>query len=124
MEQHVKAVQHIMLDERLSNRGGTYQFGSRKLARLATLKRQITKSRKLATWPPCTNMCKRKILPQEFKMIHCRDRYLSPINGWGDCTMYFQTIEHGMSLVVELQIVHEKLLVVRENWSAHDAYEH
>ena len=38
--------------------------------------------------------------------------------------MYFQAIEHGMSLVVELQIVHEKLLVVRENWSAHDAYEH
>ena len=37
--------------------------------------------------------------------------------------MYFQAIEHGMSLVVELQIVHEKLLVVRENWSAHDAYE-
>ena len=38
--------------------------------------------------------------------------------------MYFQAIEDEMSLVAELQIVHEKLLVVREEWAAHDAYEH
>ena len=58
-----------------------------------------------------------------FRIIRCKNRYLTPRNGWGDCTFYFQADERGMSAVAELQIVHNKLMLVREDMQAHDTYE-
>ena len=37
--------------------------------------------------------------------------------------MYLQACTHGRSIVAELQVVHKKLMLVREDMGAHTAYE-
>jgi hypothetical protein len=55
-------------------------------------------------------------------ILGCNDRFLNPAAGWRDVSMYFVFPEIS-PCVCELQIVHEKLVVAREQLGAHDSYE-
>lgn len=57
------------------------------------------------------------------QIIGVKDRFTNPRNGWADCSVYVRFPETTHSEVVaEIQLVHSKLMLVRENMGAHDAY--
>eukprot|EP00746_Dinoflagellata_sp_MGD_P024357 gnl/MRDRNA2_/MRDRNA2_15716_c0_seq1.p1 gnl/MRDRNA2_/MRDRNA2_15716_c0~~gnl/MRDRNA2_/MRDRNA2_15716_c0_seq1.p1 ORF type:complete len:429 (+),score=78.10 gnl/MRDRNA2_/MRDRNA2_15716_c0_seq1:2-1288(+) len=57
------------------------------------------------------------------KMLGINDRFKNPKGGWCDISLYFCIDDPECSQVVaEVQLVHYKLMKVREEFGAHDAY--
>lgn len=57
------------------------------------------------------------------KFVRINDRFTSPKNGWADVAVYvsFDDVDCH-SVVAEIQIVHNKMMLVRENMKAHNVY--
>merc|ERR1719265_1600694 len=57
------------------------------------------------------------------KVIRVNDRFSSPKNGWADVAVYISFMDSDCHCAVaELQIVHNKMMLVRENMKAHTVY--
>eukprot|EP00746_Dinoflagellata_sp_MGD_P124025 gnl/MRDRNA2_/MRDRNA2_58633_c0_seq1.p1 gnl/MRDRNA2_/MRDRNA2_58633_c0~~gnl/MRDRNA2_/MRDRNA2_58633_c0_seq1.p1 ORF type:complete len:813 (+),score=185.03 gnl/MRDRNA2_/MRDRNA2_58633_c0_seq1:44-2440(+) len=57
-------------------------------------------------------------------ILEVNDKFSSPKNGWADCSVYFMSSDPRYKACVgEIQIVHHKLMVLREQLGAHDAYD-
>ena len=56
--------------------------------------------------------------------LEVNDRFTSNKNGWADCALYVTSEdEKYRQFVGEIQIVHSKMLMVREDLKAHDVYD-
>merc|ERR1711985_113690 len=57
-------------------------------------------------------------------IIRTNDRFANPAAGWADIGMYlFFDSPDCDGVVAEIQIVHQKLMLVREQMGAHDSYD-
>merc|ERR1719428_1003653 len=57
------------------------------------------------------------------RVHHINDRFARPIGGWCDVSLYFSIDDPACCQVVcEVQLVHYKMMKVREEFGAHDAY--
>ena len=57
-------------------------------------------------------------------LIHIKDRFTAPTSGgWSDCLVNFKfAYDNDTQVVMELQLQHEQMLVVRKEGKAHDYY--
>lgn len=57
------------------------------------------------------------------KFCQVNDRFSSPRKGWADCAVYLFFDSPGLdTLVCEVQIVHDALMLIREDLGAHNSY--
>eukprot|EP00746_Dinoflagellata_sp_MGD_P002854 gnl/MRDRNA2_/MRDRNA2_105578_c0_seq1.p1 gnl/MRDRNA2_/MRDRNA2_105578_c0~~gnl/MRDRNA2_/MRDRNA2_105578_c0_seq1.p1 ORF type:complete len:703 (+),score=122.78 gnl/MRDRNA2_/MRDRNA2_105578_c0_seq1:243-2351(+) len=58
------------------------------------------------------------------QLIHLNDRFSNSKGGWADCALYISSSNPQFKgVVAEIQIVHNDLMLVRENMGAHDIYD-
>jgi hypothetical protein len=57
-------------------------------------------------------------------VVQVNDRFGNPKGGWADCSLYLHFPNaHFKDIIAEVQICHDKLLMVRKDMGAHDAYD-
>jgi hypothetical protein len=57
-------------------------------------------------------------------VVQVNDRFGNPKGGWADCSIYFHFPNATFKdIIAEVQICHNKLLLVRKDMGAHDAYD-
>merc|ERR1711904_639620 len=58
-----------------------------------------------------------------FVLLKVNDRFAQHKDGWADCALYITSEDpQHKGVVREIQIVHSKLLTIREDFGAHDIY--
>merc|ERR1712060_490474 len=59
------------------------------------------------------------------QVVAVNNRFSRPSNGWADISVYLVHEDSSCrGVVAEVQLVHRKLMLVREEMGAHDIYDH